>query len=150
MNLKQKIFDDMKSAMKAGDVLKRETLRMLDAMIKNTEIEKMKKEEGLNDEEVQTVIARAIKQRKDSVEQYAKGGRPELADKEKKEITILSGYLPEQMSENKVREIVKETISQLGATSKAEIGKVMGPIMGQLKGQADGNLVRKIVEEELE
>ena len=145
--LKQKIFEDMKSAMKAGEVLKRETLRMLDAMIKNTEIEKMKKDKGLNDEEVRTVIARAIKQRRDSVEQYEKGGRPELADKEKKEIEILAIYLPAQMGEAEVKKIVAETITQIGATSKAEIGKVMGPIMGKLKGQADGNLVRKIVEE---
>jgi len=148
--LKQKIVDDMKQAMKAGDAMKRDTLRMLDSMIKNTEIEKLKKEEGLNDEEVQAVIAKAIKQRKDSVEQYTTGGRPELAEKETKEIEILSAYMPEQMSEAKVREIVKEIISQVGATSKAEIGKVMGPIMGKLKGQADGNLVRKIVEESLQ
>jgi len=148
--LKQQIVEDMKQAMKAGDASKRDTLRMLDSMIKNTEIEKLKKEEGLNDEEVQTVIAKAIKQRKDSVEQYEAGGRADLADKEKKEIEILSAYMPEQMSEEKVREIVKATLAEIGATSKAEMGKAMGPIMGKLKGQADGNLVRKIVEEELQ
>lgn len=150
MSLKQQIFEDLKSAMKAGEAEKRDTLRMLDSMIKNAEIDKMKKEEGLNDAEVQEVIARAIKQRKDAIAQFEEGGRPELAEKEKKEVEILSVYMPEQLSEDKVREIVKEVIAQSGATSKAEISKVMGPAMGKLKGQADGNLVKKIVEEELQ
>jgi len=149
MSLKQKIFEDLKTAMKAGETEKRDVLRMLDAMIKNTEIDKLKKEEGLSDAEVMEVIARAIKQRKDAMTQYEAGGRPELAEKEKKEVKILMAYMPEQMSEDKVREIVKEVIAQAGATSKAEIGKVMGSAMGRLKGQADGNLVKKIVEEEL-
>jgi len=149
MSLKQQILADMKQAMKDGDNIKRDTLRMLDSMIKNVEIEKKKKEDGLDDQEVQDVIAKGIKQRKDSVFQYESAGRTELAEKEKKEIEILSAYMPEQMSEDQVREIVKATISELGVTSKEEMGKAMGPIMGKLKGQADGNLVRKIVEEEL-
>jgi len=149
MSLKEKIHSDLKDAMKAGEAVRRDTLRMLDSMIKNTEIEKMKKEEGLSDEEVISVIGRGIKQRRDSVEQYEKGGRPELADKEKKEIEILSVYLPEQMGEDKIREIVKSVISATGAKTKAEMGKVMGAAMGKLKGQADGNTVKKIVEEEL-
>jgi len=139
----------MKEAMKTGDALKRDTLRMLDAMIKNTEIEKMKKEEGLTDVEVQEVIARAVKQRKDSVAQYTAGGRPELAEKESQEIEILTAYMPEQMGEDKVREIIKEVITQTGASSKADIGKVMGAAMSKLKGQADGNVVKSIVEDEL-
>lgn len=136
--------------MKAGDAVKRDTLRMLDSMIKNVEIEKMKRETGLSDEETQEVIARAVKQRKDAIAQYEAGGRPELAEKENAEIAILMGYMPEQMSEDKVREIVKEVIASSGATSKADIGKVMGAAMGRLKGQTDGNVVKKIVEEELE
>lgn len=149
MSLKQKIFEDLKEAMKAGDAIKRDALRMLDSMIKNAEIEKKKKEEGLSDAEVQEVIARAVKQRRDSVEQYKSGGREDLAEKESKEIEILLGYLPAQLGEDKVREIVKEIIAEIGAVSKAEIGKVMGAAMGRLKGQADGNVVKKIVEEEL-
>lgn len=150
MSLKQTIFADMKEAMKAGDAAKRDTLRMLDSMIKNVEIEKMKRETGLSDEETQEVIARAVKQRRDAVAQFVSGGRPELAEKENAEIAILMGYMPEQMSEDKVREIVKEVVVASGATSKADIGKVMGAAMGRLKGQADGNLVKKIVEEELQ
>lgn len=149
MSLKQKINQDLLLAMKAGDNLKRDVLRMLDAMIKNTEIEKLKKEEGLSDNEVQEVIARAVKQRKEAAAQYTAGNRPELAEKENKEIEILLEYLPKQMSEEEVRKVVEEIIAKVGATSKAEIGKVMGPVMGKLKGLADGNLVKKIVEEKL-
>ena len=94
MSLKTQISEDLKNAMKSGDTMKRDTLRMLDAMIKNTEIEKLKKEEGLSDAEVQEVIARAVKQRRDSVAQYTAGGRPELAEKENQEIEILMDYMP--------------------------------------------------------
>jgi uncharacterized protein YqeY len=150
MSLKQTIISDLKQAMKAGDAPKRDTLRMLDSMIKNTEIEKLKKEEGLNDEEIQAVIGRAIKQRRDSVEQYKSGGREDLAEKEVKEIEILSAYMPEQLGEDKIREIVKAVIAETGAASKADMGKVMGQAMNRLKGQADGNVVKKMAEEELE
>lgn len=149
MNLKEKIHNDLKEAMKAGDVLRRDTLRMLDSAIKNAEIEKMKKETGLADEEVVEVAARAVKQRKDSIEQYEKGGRADLAEKEKQELEILLAYLPEQMGEDKIREVVKGVIAETGASSKADMGKVMGAAMGKLKGQADGNVVKKIVEEAL-
>jgi uncharacterized protein YqeY len=149
MTFKQKISEDLKAAMKAGETEKRDVLRMLDAMLKNVEIEKMKRETGLTDSESMEVISRAVKQRKDAVAQYEEGGRPELAEKEKKEIEILMAYMPEQMSEEKVREVVMEIIATSGVTSKADIGKVMGQAMGKLKGQADGNLVKKIVEESL-
>ncbi|PIP26225.1 MAG: aspartyl-tRNA amidotransferase [Candidatus Moranbacteria bacterium CG06_land_8_20_14_3_00_40_12] len=149
MSLKQKITADLLTAMKAGDNLKRDVLRMLEAMIKNTEIEKLKKEEGLIDSEVQEVIGRAVKQRKDAAAQYAAGNRPELAEKENQEIEILLTYLPRQFDETEVREVVEETIVQAGATSASEIGKVMGLAMKKLKGLADGNLVKKIAEEKL-
>lgn len=149
MGLKQKILDDLKSAMKAGDAMKRDTLRMLDSMVKNVEIEKKKREVGLSDEETQEVIARAIKQRRDAILQYESGGRPELAEKENAEIKILMEYMPAQMSEEEVARVIEDVISKTGATSKAEIGKVMGMAMSTLKGKADGNLVKKIVEEKL-
>lgn len=149
MSLKKQILDDLKSAMREGDTAKRDVLRMLDSMIKNVEIEKKKREEGLSDEEVQEVIARAIKQRKDSIAQYEQGGRGDLASKEKSEVAILAAYMPEQLDEEKIREIVAATISETGASFPSDIGKVMGPVMAKLKGQADGQIVRKIVEEEL-
>ncbi|MCX6765630.1 MAG: GatB/YqeY domain-containing protein [Candidatus Moranbacteria bacterium] len=147
MNLKEKISNDLKEALKTGDAFRRDVLRLLGSAIHNAEIEKKKQDEGLSDEEVVEVIARSIKQRRDSVEQYEKGGRSDLAEKEKKEIEILSAYMPEQLSEDKIREIVKEVIAGTGAASKADMGRVMGAAMGRLKGQADGNMVKKIVEE---
>lgn len=149
MSIKEKITNDLKEAMKAGDAVKRDALRMLDSAIKNTEIEKKKKEEGLNDQEMIEVVRKCVKQRNDSVEQYEKGGRSDLADKEKKEVEILSIYLPKQLSGDKVGEIVDEIIAQVGASSKTDIGKVMGAAMGKLKGQADGDVVKRIVEEKL-
>jgi hypothetical protein len=118
-------------------------------MVKNVEIEKKKREAGLTDEEIIEVMARAIKQRKDSMAQYESGGRADLAEKEEKEVEILLAYMPAQLSEDEIRNIVKEVISEKGAASKADIGRVMGPAMARLKGRSDGNLVKKIVEEEL-
>lgn len=150
MSLKQTIFADMKDAMKAGDAMKRDTLRMLDSMIKNTEIELKKREEGLSDSESLDVISRAIKQRRDACTQYADAGRPELAEKETAEIEILMAYMPEQLSEEAVTEVVLAVIAEMGATSKSDIGKVMGQAMAKLKGQVDGNLVKKIAESKLQ
>ena len=149
MSLKEKIKADLIGAMKSGETEKRDVLRMLDSMIKNSEIEKGKRENGLSDDESIEIVGRAVKQRKDSIEQYEKGGRGDLAEKEKAEIEILSVYLPEQISDEKIREVVKEVIQKVDAKSKADMGKVMSMAMNQLKGQADGNIVKKIVEEEL-
>lgn len=147
MTLKEKIISDLKEAMKSGDSKKRDTLRLLDSAIKNTEIEKKKREEGLSDEEVLEVISRSVKQRQDSIKQFEEGGRPELAEGEKEELAILMPYLPKQLSEEKIRQVVEETISQMGAKSSADLGKVMGSAMAKMKGQADGNLVRTIASE---
>lgn len=147
--LKDQIKEDLKSAMKAGETEKRDVLRMLDSSIKNTEIEKGKKEEGLSDVEVVEVVGRLVKQRKDSVEQYRNGGREDLAEKEESEVEILSVYMPEQLGEEELKKIVEDVIAETGAQSKADMGRVMGAVMGKVKGQADGTLVKKIVEESL-
>ena len=149
MSLKEQIISELKESLKSGDSLKRDTLRFLSSAIKNVEIEKKKKEEGLVDQETLEVIKRAIKQRKDSIEQYEKGGRGDLAEKEKKELEILSVYLPAQMNEKKIREEIKKVISDSGANSQKDFGKVMGMAMKKLNGQAEGDLVKKIVQEEL-
>jgi uncharacterized protein YqeY len=146
--INDKIKEELKTAMKAKDVEKRDVLRMIDSMIKNVEIEKGKREEGLSDEEILEVLMKAVKQRKDSANQYLEGGRPELAEKEQKEIEIISVYLPEQLGEEEITKIVKEVISQAGTISANDLGKVMGQIMARVKGQADGNLVRTIVQKE--
>lgn len=150
MKLKEKITSDLKGAMKAGDVLRRDTLRMLDSAIKNVEIEKKKRETGLEEEEVLEVVSRAVKQRQDSIKQYEDGGRPELAQKEKEELDILMEYMPEQLDDDAIRSAVAEVIAATGAASPSDMGKVMGAVMAKVKGQADGNKVRQIVSEELE
>lgn len=149
MSLKEQIISELKESLKSGDSLKRDTLRFLSSAIKNVEIEKKKKEKGLDDLETLEVVRRAIKQRKDSIEQYEKGGRSDLAEKEKKELEILSVYLPAQMNEEKIREEIKKVISETGADSQKDFGKVMGMAMKKLNGQAEGDLVKKIVQEEL-
>jgi uncharacterized protein YqeY len=149
MGLKEKIISDLRDAMRSGENLKRDTLRLLDSAIKNTEIEKKKRETGLSEEEVLEVISRAVKQRNDSIKQFIDGGRPELAEKEQKELEILKTYLPEQMNEDEIRAVVKEIISAAGSVSPGDMGRIMGQAMGKMKGKADGNVVKKIVGEEM-
>jgi len=146
MSLKNQIQDDLKSSMKSGNEIRRGVLRMLGAEIKNSEIVK---KGALDDKEILEVILRSAKKRRDSIEQYKKGGRNDLAEREEKELEILEKYLPEQMNEEEVRKMVQETIKEAGAVGASEFGKVMGVVMGKLKGKADGNLVGRIVKEEL-
>ena len=150
MTLKEKINQDLKSAMKAGETKRRDTLRLLDSAIKNTEIEKGKRETGLSDEEVLEAIGRAVKQRQDSIRQFEEGGRPELAEIEKEELAILMPYLPAQLSQEEISDIARTVITEAGATSPADLGKVMGQIMAKVKGKADGNIVREITKKILE
>jgi hypothetical protein len=148
--LHETIEAELKSALKAGEKEKTGVLRFLISAIKNHQIEiKAKDEQYLKDEEVIAVIRRQVKQRKDSVAEYEKGGRQELADKEKAEMAILENYLPAQADEAKIREIVKAKKSELGITDKSGFGKLMGAAMAELKGQADGDAVKKVAEEEL-
>ena len=161
MSLKEKIQIDIKKAMQEKDQLKVSVLRMLMAAIfnrekekraklsKTEEIEKLDELSKLTDEETTEVISSESKKRKDSIEQYEKGNRQDLVDQEKKESEILIKYLPEQMDEEEIRKIVKEKIEELGASSPQDTGKVMGAIMAQLKGKAEGNVVNKVVQEEL-
>jgi uncharacterized protein YqeY len=107
---------------------------------------KRKPDEFLTDDEALAVIKRAANQRKDSIEQYEKGGRPELAEPEYAELTILESYLPAQMSREDIEAIAKAKMLELGITSKAESGKFTGALMKELKGQADGSLVKEIVD----
>ena len=125
-------------------------MRFLISAIKNFQIEnKLKGEEYLKDEDIIAVIRRQVKQRKDSIAEYEKGGRQDLADKEKAEMEILENYLPAQAGDEKIREVVKAKISELGIADKSGFGKLMGAAMAELKGQADGDAVKKVVEEEL-
>ncbi len=150
MTLKEKIQADFKEAFKNKETERKSVLSMLNSEIKNKEIELGKQEKGLSDEEVISVIQKAVKQRKDSAQQYKQGGREELVEKEEAEIKVLETYLPKQLGDDEIETVVKEVIEQIGATSKADMGKVMGAAMGVLKGKADGNKVKEIVEKLLD
>lgn len=146
MNLKKKIISDLKDSMKAGDQITRGVLRLLNSDIKNAEIEKGGE---AGDSEVIELIKRSVKRRKDSIEQFGKGGRADLVSKEKEELAVLEKYMPEQMSEEEIRKIVKKVILESGALDASAFGKVMGAAMKETAGNADGNVVSGIVKEEL-
>lgn len=150
MALKEKILDDLKTAMKAKDKDRLQVLRSLKAKLQEKEISERKDGEAtLTEEQSISVLMKAAKQRKESITQFEEGGRNDLAENEKKELAIIEEYLPKMLSEGEVREVVSKKISELGAEGPQDMGKVMGPIMGELKGKADGGLVSKVVKEEL-
>ncbi|MGA1263304.1 MAG: GatB/YqeY domain-containing protein [Prochlorothrix sp.] len=146
MSLKDRVSDEIKAAMKAKDKIRLETVRGIKKVIleKESDIRGEGREE-LTPEEELAIVMQLAKQRRDSIEQYQKADRPELAEKEAQELAILEEYLPKQLSEAEVRAVVEEIIAEVGASSPKEMGKVMGPVMARLKGQADGKLVQTIV-----
>ncbi len=144
MGLKERLKADMKEAMKAKDKIKLSTIRMINSLIKNAEIEKRGE---LTDEEIIQLLMKYAKQRKESIEMYEKGGRQDLVEKEKAELAVVESYLPKQMSEEEIREIVKQTIEEVGASSVKDMGKVMKAVMPKVKGRADGSVVNRIVKE---
>jgi uncharacterized protein len=143
--LKEQIENDLKTAMKGKKQLELDTLRMLRARVKNEEIAKQKE---FGDPEVSEIIASEVKRRKDSVESYRQGGREELAAKEEAEIQILMKYMPEQLSEEEVRSIINETLSGQSLTA-TDFGKAMGMVMPKLKGKTSGDVVSKLLKENL-
>ena len=138
--------DELKIAMKAGDKAAMTGLRNIIGKLKASQIEKG---EPLTKEDALKILKSAAKQLRESVEQYKKGGRDDLAEKELFELSLLEKYLPEQLSEGKIRKIVKETIQASGAESMPDMGRVMGMLMKELAESADGKLVQQIVREEL-
>ena len=150
MSIKDQIFTDLKTAMKAKDADRLRVLRSLKAKLMEKEIAERKGgEASLSDEHALQVITKAAKQRKESITQFTDGNRMDLVTNEELELKIIEAYLPEMMSEEKVRNAVENKIKDLGASGPQDLGKVMGPIMGMLKGKADGALVSKIVRETL-
>jgi uncharacterized protein YqeY len=138
--------EELKIALKAGEKAKMMGLRNIIGKIKAAQIDKG---ETLTDEESLKILKTAAKQLKESIDQYQKGGRDDLADKEAFELTHLEKYLPEQLSEEQIRQIVKNIVKNTGAGSIQDMGKVMGATMQELAGSADGKIVQKIVQEEL-
>lgn len=147
--LKQKLREELKQSMLARNELKTSVLRMIISAINYFEIQKGGAGYEATDEDVLAVIQKEAKQRKDSIEEFTKANRLELVEKETKELEMLQVYLPKQMSEEKIKALAKEAISQTGAKTIAEIGKVMGALMPKVKGKADGELVSKVVKESL-
>ncbi|MCH2445031.1 MAG: GatB/YqeY domain-containing protein [Candidatus Marinimicrobia bacterium] len=138
--------EELKIAMKAGEKAKMMGLRNIIGKIKATQIDKG---ETLTNEESLKILKTAAKQLKESIDQYQKGGRDDLAEKEAFELTLLEKYLPEQLSEEHIRQTVKNIVKNTGAGSMLDMGKVMGATMQELAGSADGKIVQKIVQEEL-
>ena len=138
--------EELKIAMKAGEKPKMMGLRNIIGKIKAAQIDKG---ETLTDKESLKILKTAAKQLKESIDQYQKGGRDDLADKEAFELTLLEKYLPEQLSEEHIRQTVKNIVKNTGAGSMLDMGKVMGATMQELAGSADGKIVQKIVQEEL-
>ena len=149
MALKQRIADDTKAALLGGDRFIGETLRNLKAAILNEEVAAGKRDEGLSDEEIEKVIAREVKKRAESAKLYRDNARPELAEPEEKEAAILKAYLPEQLSEDEIRELVKAKIAETGAAGPAAMGQVIGAVKQAAGNTADGALVARIAKEEL-
>lgn len=147
MSLLEQLNSDMKLMMKNREKDKLVVIRMVKASLQNEAI-KLKKDSLTGDEEL-TVLSREIKQRKDSLHEFSKANRLDLVDKVQKEIDILDVYLPEQLSEEELQTIVKETITETGASSKADMGKVMSAIMPKVKGKADGAVINRLVSERL-
>ena len=138
--------EELKIAMKTGEKAKMMGLRNIIGKIKVAQIDKGK---TLTDEESSKILKIAAKQLKESIDQYQKGGRDDLAEKEAFELTLLEKYLPEQLSEEQIRQTVKNIVKNTGAGSMQDMGKVMGATMQELAGSADGKIVQKIVQEEL-
>jgi uncharacterized protein len=147
MTISERIASDLKEAMKAKDELKLTVLRQIKAAAMNEEIRRGK---SLPEEDVTGVIFSIAKSHKESIESFTKGSRPDLAEKEEKELAIIMNYLPQQLGADEIRQIVSDAVKETGASSQKDMGKVMGKIMPKVKGKADGSLVNSIVKEFLE
>lgn len=144
MNLQEKLMEDLKDAMRRGDETRRSVIRMARAAIKNAEVDRGR---PLSDDEVLQVLEKEVKQRRDSIAEFARGNRPDLVAREQAEMEILLEYLPEQMSREQIEEVARRIIAQAGARSPTDVGKVMPKIMAEVRGKADGRVVSQVVQE---
>lgn len=145
MSLKDRVTEDMKTAMKSGDKVRLETLRMLRAQV--LEFEKSGAGREMNADDDMKILLSSVKKRRESVELYEKAGRPELAAKETAEIAVIQEYLPKQMDRSEAEGIVKRIIAETGAVSSKDFGKVMPFVMKELKGKLDGKVINEIVKQ---
>ena len=150
MTIVERVDSDLKEAMRTKDATKLGVLRMLKSALKYAAIAKSGAEAELNDAEVVQVIRKQTKQRQDSIESFEKGGRAELAEKERQELSILNAYLPQAMSPEEVSRIVRETIGEVGATTKAQMGAVMKALQSKVAGRVDGKTLNAEVQKQLQ
>lgn len=142
MSLKKNLMEDMKSSMKNKDTIKKNTITMIRAAIKQREVDERIE---LSDEDILEIISKQLKEKRMAIEEFNKGNRQDLVELTEKEIEILLKYLPKQLSEEEIEEIVVETIKEINATSMKDIGIIMKAVMPKVKGKADGNMVNKVV-----
>lgn len=142
--LKQKLTDDLKQAMRDGDTVKRSVIRLTMAAIKNAEIAR---QTTLEDADILGVIAKEVRQRKESIEAFKQGNRPDLVAQEEAEMAVLEQYLPQQMTREEIIAEARKVIDQVGAQGLGDKGKVMPPLIAQLKGRADGREINEVVTE---
>ena len=147
MSLKQKLQEDLKSSMKNKDTVKKSVITLIRASIKQYEVDNRV---DLGDDEIVDLIAKQLKQTRDSREEFAKAGREDLVSKAEAEIEVLKEYLPQQLSEEELNKIVISTISEVGATSMKDMKKIMTSIMPKVKGRADGKLINELVKKNLQ
>ncbi|MBI5194871.1 MAG: GatB/YqeY domain-containing protein [Nitrospirae bacterium] len=147
MSLSEKLSEDLKTALKAGDKDTVSVIRMVRALIKNREIDK---KAPLGDEEIYTVLNSMIRQRKDSIEQFSKGGREDLVRQETKELAIIQSYLPPWISEDELKVMISDVVAEAGAAGIRDMGRVMKLITPKVKGQVDGRLLSELVKQALE
>ncbi|MCM3586284.1 GatB/YqeY domain-containing protein [Mesobacillus maritimus] len=147
MSLLERLNKDIIQAMKNKEKDKLTTFRMIKSSLQNEAIKLGKQE--LSEEEELTVLSREMKQRKDSLQEFDKAGREDLVEKLRMELSYVEAYMPEQLSEEELSKFISETITEVGASSKAEMGKVMAALMPKVKGKADGSLVNKLVQQHL-
>ncbi|MXX81514.1 MAG: GatB/YqeY domain-containing protein [Chloroflexi bacterium] len=146
--VREQLRSDLRDAMRARDVMRRNTIRMLEAAIKNAEIDKRGQE--LAEADILAILQRQVKQRRESIEQFRQGGREDLAEQEALEIGIIEHYLPAQLSRDEIEARARAVIEQVGAAGPGDRGKVMGMLMRELRGEADGSIVNAVVGELLD
>lgn len=149
MALKERITADLKTALLGGDRFKGEVLRGLKAAILNEEVAKNMRNEGLDDAAIEQVIVREVKKRNESAELYGQNGRPESAETERREAEVLSAYLPAQLSEDDLQEVINSSIQQLGASGPADMGKVIGAVKAKVGTTASGQVIAALVKQTL-
>jgi len=142
MQLKQRLYEDLKKAMKTKDEIRTRTLRLIISSIKTLEVEKMTE---ATDDDVFRVLSKECRKRVEAIEAYKKGGREDLANEEQRELEIIKSYMPKQLSEEELKEIVKNAVEETGSSSIKDLGRVMKVLMPRVKGRADGKTVNNIV-----